>query len=228
MMTVSETWQSFLDDITGDINRLSDVWRYSSIPVVSKENDVEHLGWVCIYSLIIHSILRPNDTHIVGSIATHAISHDITESITGDIVRTFKYSDPQLCKAIKKGEEKAVSEFPQTVQWLLNVHKTLIQAQGSIQYEEELHYVETVVKMGDFLSLWRFMRREILRNNKEITPFVNKMIIDLNKMKNNVKAIDQIIPGMDINDKVYAFYRKLAETATQLNMVLTFGPVVKI
>jgi 5'-deoxynucleotidase YfbR-like HD superfamily hydrolase len=172
-------WEPLITTVTGDLNRLNSIWRYSSIPVCHDENDIEHLGWVCIYSLIIHDTLRPSDLHLIGPIATHAISHDVTESITGDIVRTFKYSSQKLRDAITEAEMGIISNFPESVRNLLGLHVRLLTSKG---HEDEIDYVINVVKMADFLSLWMFMRRELMRSNREIVPFYMRMIDDLEQM----------------------------------------------
>lgn len=206
-MLESSSWGPVLDVVTGDLYRLSSVWRYNSIPVCNEENDMEHLGWVCIYSLIIHTHLRPEADLFVGAIATHAISHDITESVSGDIVRTFKYSSKALKKAINDAEEQIVSNFPDVIRKVLKLHHVQLRAIGA---EKEIPYVETVVKMADFLSLWMFFRREIRRGNREIFPYYDIMIKDLQEMRQKFET--ETLPTYP-SRPIIEYYRTLANQA---------------
>lgn len=216
-------WTSLIRDISGDLNRLNSVWRYSSIPVTGKENDVEHQGWVCIYSLMIHNCLRPLDVDLSGPIATHAISHDIVECVTGDIVRTFKYSDLGLKNAIKTAEINILKNLPDSVQLLINCHTRQL---ALMNKSHELDYVETVVKMGDFLSLWNFMKRELLRSNREIVPYVKMMVDDLECMSRNFLSGQSAVRVQDpsLLASIGQFYRELANEAGFLKNRLTFVP----
>lgn len=196
-------WSPIFRAVTGDLKRLSDVWRYSSIPVISRENDIEHLGWVCMYSLLIHNELRPESHFLIGPIATHAISHDVIEAVTGDVVRTFKYSSDELRKAIKKAETGLFNSLPKPITCLIDSHKAQLKAMKKSQH---LKYVEDVVKMADFLSLWMFMRREMLRNNQEVVPFARKMVTDLHLMGESFPK----------DDDMWDFYSTLRDEASSL------------
>lgn len=200
----SVSWSPVINAVTGDLNRLSSVWRYNSIPTSCYENDIEHLGWVCIYSLMIHKNLRPDDIYTVGAIATHAISHDITESVTGDIIRTFKYSSPKLKQAINEAEEALATQFPKPIRQILDLHEEQLKEAGLIH---ELQYVRTVVKMADFMSLWMFMGRELDRGNRQILPYHDLMIEDLKQMRKNFPLPgDGSLPSLSIR----GFYAALA------------------
>lgn len=205
---VFKDWDSVIDTVTGDVNRLSNVWRYSSIPVLCKENVAEHLGWVCLYSLLMHSKMRPMDNYLIGAIASHAITHDITESVSGDIVRTFKYSSIELKSAINKAESVIKQQLPIDIQKLMDSHESILHAFG---LEHELLYVESIVKMADFLSLWTFMRREMLRGNQEIFPYVDKMVIDLRSMAAQIAS--NAILEIECRQSMANFYLSISKLA---------------
>jgi len=159
----------------GDVRRLSAVVRYSSIPISVPENVAEHSYWVSFYAMLIHSVMRPDDHKIIGALALRALIHDLAECVTGDVVRTFKYSSVELKKAIDEAEEKIIRDFPPPIQW---AYKTLPSLEVG-----NTRYVSSVVKAADFMSLHQYMMREWLRGNLQIRKYYLRMEDDLKMME---------------------------------------------
>lgn len=168
-------WRDMISAASGDVRRLSSVVRYSSIPVSVPENVAEHSYWVSLYAMLIHSVMRPDDHKTIGALALRALIHDLAECVTGDVVRTFKYSSQELKQAIDKAEEKIIQEFPSPIRW---AYKTLPNLEVG-----NTRYVDAVVKAADFMSLHQYMIREELRGNLQIRRFYLRMEEDLRTMK---------------------------------------------
>lgn len=172
---------------SGNIRRLTSVWRYGSIPISIPENVSDHSFWVTLYSAMIHRQLQQQATEsqkenygkssVFLSIMLKAISHDMGEAVTGDVVRPFKYSSKKLKNAIDEAEEKLLKssmpdeilDIPELADWLAFTEKAD-------------DYVHAVVKAADFMSLYQFMRREVLRGNCEVRDFVGRMVEDLSNV----------------------------------------------
>ena len=87
--------------LTGPLHRVSHVTRYSSQPVILKENVAEHSFYVALYALMVAEYLE--DVSIdIGTLLRRALCHDLDESVTGDFQRKFKYSHPELKETISK------------------------------------------------------------------------------------------------------------------------------
>jgi 5'-deoxynucleotidase YfbR-like HD superfamily hydrolase len=119
---------------------------------VSRENFQEHFGYVALY----------------------AILHDAAECVTGDVVRVFKYTTPELKQEIDRAEGILFANLVPEVRQLFNFFNN--QTDHTVQ-----KYVKDIVKVADFLSLLQFMRREAMRGNLEIYPYFGRMITDLEK-----------------------------------------------
>lgn len=201
-------WGQLIDVSSGQVRRLSYVWRFSSIPVTVPENVAEHSYWVTLYSMLIHMKLyeeKPVDAPLMCAILSEATVHDIGECVTGDFVRTFKYSDPKLKEAIDEGEAKEVDK---------NLEKPLVDAihqSSQLAEKNRIDYVKAVVKAADFLSLFQFMRREWVRGNREIKEFYEIMIKDLHGMAKKQEK-SKIPEALNLAD----FYYKLAQDAAEL------------
>jgi 5'-deoxynucleotidase len=161
-----EDWVDILSSCSGDIRRIEYVQRFSTIPVTCQENVAQHTFYVTLYSILIHMRVDGNED-LIGSISTYATIHDLIESVSGDVIRTFKYSSDELLNEIENAENKIIENFPNPIRNLYSMWKRMA------NNEEE--YVKSVVKAADFLSLFEFMNREVLRGNKEIDPYICRM-----------------------------------------------------
>jgi len=184
MENSSQKLQSMFSAATGDVRRLDDVIRFSSIPVVVHELVSTHQYWVGLYAALIHSSIRPDDSHLLGRIMVKAATHDLIEGWTGDFVRTFKYSSEKLRSAISEAEDDLIASLPEELRNLYS--------QGE-ENDEDQAYVDALVKAADFMALHQYMTREWMRGNRSIQVFFDRMISDLRKMQ---QSLDGRIPCM--------------------------------
>lgn len=97
---------NLFDALTGKVSRMAHVTRYSSVAVIRRENVAEHSWWVAFISLIIGTDLNENGHGVdLEKLLTRALLHDLSECVSGDIIRTFKYSTPEIAAAIKAADE---------------------------------------------------------------------------------------------------------------------------
>lgn len=169
---MSKAWEEVLDAASGDIRRLSYVDRFASIPVTIKENVAEHSYWVATYSLMIHRAASLADFYI-APILSYALMHDVVECVSGDLVRTFKYSTPKLKEAVDEAEDLLAEGFNPRVKDLMAL------PWGMVNDNADVKYVKAVVKAADFVSLHQYMVREVNRGNREVVPFADRMQRDL-------------------------------------------------
>jgi len=185
-------WDNFMEDASGDIRRLDYVYRFSSIPVIMKEQVSTHSYWVTLYAAMIHDEINgPED--LKPYLLSYALVHDASEARSGDFVRTFKYSSKELKDAINKGEQEMMDSMPYRIRRLFNPPDHLCVSEKA--------YIEMVVKAADFLSLKQFMMREVDKGNKEIEQFYHRMTNDLaleaekiGGMKFDVESFNQYVP----------------------------------
>lgn len=177
-------WKTVLDACSGDVRRLSYVDRYTTIPVTFKENVAEHSYWVTLYSLIIHHAMEQPE-YLTGPILSYALVHDLSECMSGDLVRTFKYLTPELKLAVSNAEEIIESGIPESIRNEFSSIK-------NIGDPSDRAYAKSVVKTADFVSLHQYMIREISRGNEEIGPFFRRMQIDLKNAGNEAADSNDI------------------------------------
>lgn len=193
-------WKDVLDAASGDIRRLSYVVRFSSVPVIVPENVADHSYYVALYSVLIHRHMD-GERSLYSPIMLHAITHDLTEAMTGDLVRTFKYSSSEFKQAVDSAEKSMISRFPTDITTLHNM--------WVFEAGDQIQYVKAVVKAADFMSLHQYMIREVARGNQEIRPFFERMLADL---RQEGDAVEQ-----NPNPKISAMadlYRLMANTTS--------------
>lgn len=194
-------WNEFVATIRGDIRRLDSVIRYNSIPVYQRESVASHSFWVSLYSVLLHRTLAEyaNDPSLEGDILRHALTHDLGECLTGDVVRTFKYSSESFKQAVDEAESNMIEKyFPANVRGLFWVSDN----------SNRSRYIHSIVKAADFTSLYMFMNREWIRGNREIKPFIDRMVKDLDSM--SIKTRDSIDP---FDHKLSSLYANLSRDA---------------
>lgn len=171
-MSKNPDWRRFLLDASGDVRRLSYVDRFSSVPVAVRENVAEHSFWVVLYAAMIHREVDGPPDAVPGLLA-YAAMHDLPECLTGDVVRTFKYSSPEIKEAVEAAECKLLERLEPG---LRDLYKEVVAvADGSpIGW-----YIKEVVKAADFVSLYQYMWREKRKGNREIDQFFSRMQTDM-------------------------------------------------
>lgn len=180
---MNPSWSDLIKEATGDIRRLDHVVRFNSIPVAVHESTSTHSYWVSIYAAMIHLSMFPEDLKTLGAVIMVSIVHDAAECVTGDVVRVFKYSTPELKIEVDRAEDILVQKLlGPKIQNLFDVASEMSKGDATPERDKVPSYVKSVVKAADFLSLFQYMRREAARGNLEIIPFYNRMMIDIHDM----------------------------------------------
>lgn len=161
--------------LKGDIRRVSHVNRYSSFPVLRKENVAEHSFWVALLSLSIADDLglTLEERFLVVS---RALVHDIDESITGDFIRSIKHSDPELLSRLDAVSGKVVSDFDD-----------LLGTQYLERWDnaKEPGLLGDIVRLVDFAVVLAYLIEEERMGNRLLKPIANDLLQNLTKFGAN-------------------------------------------
>lgn len=173
----TDPWRKFVD-LTSTFKGVDYAWRYGTIPITVRENVSTHLFWVAHYVTLLHLQVDPTDHETLGVCLMGASLHDIGESLTGEVVRTFKYTTPELKQEIDRAENIMLDRIPDDAKQLFIVYDDMLTKLGTGGAE----YVKVALKVADFIAVFQFMKRELERGNREIDPYYNRMIDDFRKM----------------------------------------------
>ncbi len=77
--------------------KLSHVFRYSQVPMLSRENTAEHAYYAALYALFLGEYLRARGTPVnLGRLLEGALLHHLDKAVTGDVPRVSKHSSEEL------------------------------------------------------------------------------------------------------------------------------------
>ena len=163
------------------VRRLNHIRRYSSYPVNRQQNVSEHTFWVMLYGYRISEKLKSMGEKVnVKELLEKGLFHDFEESVTGDIVRTMKYDNPQITKEIKKAEEKLIKRV---LDDLFGNCDTL-----SIWHNAKDKSLEgQIVAVSDFLCVFEYCLEEIKSGNDFMLDVLNSAILNFTDFAVTIK-----------------------------------------
>lgn len=167
--------------LRGALNRASFVTRYSSHPVLIKENVAEHSFYVAMYSLIL-----VNECGIrcdLKKLLARALVHDIDESVTGDFQRTFKYGSPELRRALHDGAKAFTWD-------MLRVYSRHTQATLYHLWDsaKDSDIEGEIILVADFLAVVAYIIREIRMGNEYGLAIASQCAVYANEVINRLKG----------------------------------------
>ncbi len=143
--------------IESSAHRMSHVNRYSSVPVVRKENVAEHSWFVAFYAYVVGSYLNDHGQPVdFGKLLSRALLHDIDESHTGDFLRKVKYAHPGLKGVLNQISTSMVEDMEQ------DLGITLV-ADWRDAKAEDLE--GDIIKFVDLLRVVSYLWEELTKGN---------------------------------------------------------------
>lgn len=177
--------------IRGSVKRISHTFRYSSLPVIRRENVAEHSWLVSFYSLMIAKDIQRDTGCSVdyGKLLSRALLHDIDESSSGDVIRVVKYASKDLKEAWDKVAEHLVLKLQEAI-------RVPIHEEWSTAKADDLE--GDVIKVADFASVISYVIEEILTGNKHLEPVLHEVRDYLRELRPNVRPelhpyIDELV-----------------------------------
>jgi 5'-deoxynucleotidase YfbR-like HD superfamily hydrolase len=159
---------------------------------------------------MIHRMLRDTYVGITAweaveyQILKYALVHDVGESVTGDVVRPFKYATPEMKRAADEAEDILTQRL------MPDVVKQIIGELDDPRNTTYADYVKDVIKAADFLCVYVFMNREFLHGNQEIEPFRKRMVADMTAMAAKLGSS----PGAHVKE-ISRLYTLMASQSTR-------------
>jgi 5'-deoxynucleotidase len=146
--------------ITGQIGRMSYVNRYSSYPANRRENVAEHSWWVAFIAYLIALDLRSQGEQVdLEQVLCGAVTHDISEVISGDVIRSYKHANPEIRDAMKRADYDNTEEM--TADWPAQVFDDWHSAKTTSLAGE-------IVEFADQAAVMFYCREEDRSGNRAI------------------------------------------------------------
>lgn len=159
--------------MTSPVSRMSYVTRYSSFPAIRRENVAEHSWWVTFISLLIAYDINYNhqyeEVNTLG-VLERAILHDLSECISGDIIRSYKHTNPDIKQAMDTAD--AVNMGVLTLNWSSGVRGRTMESWDTAK-DNTLE--GTIVRFADMVAVVFYIREEYRSGNRAITGVLKEM-----------------------------------------------------
>ncbi|MEO5366715.1 MAG: HD domain-containing protein [Magnetococcus sp. WYHC-3] len=154
--------------VASPLHRASHVTRYSSRPVTHPENIAEHAFYVTVYSFLLANELELEGFMVNRTqLLSRALFHDVDECITGDFQRAFKYSTPELAKAIHDAAANEVATLFEPFG-----HEISCNVYDSWKNAKEGDLVGDIVRTADLLAVIVYIYRELQFGNATIREII--------------------------------------------------------
>lgn len=97
--------------------QLSSVGRYSRDHMAKRENVLEHMGFVCLFALLLAKEACRNGHQKIDyeKLMASTVVHDIDEAVLGDIPRTTKYFSEGVRRELAKAESSTVEKLAELI-----------------------------------------------------------------------------------------------------------------
>lgn len=195
--------------LTGRFTRLRYVYRWSTFRNAHPESVAEHCYYVALYSLFICEwLLSRTDSEFLYEdcydAVAKALCHDLEETLTGDMPRIFKHSDPRLEEALALTAGIAMR---QTIGSLDLDPDTDDQFAKWWCESKSSDFSGSIVAFADYLSVLSYLLQEKLDNNHSVTL--------------HLETITEYYE--EFSDSRYDFIRKLVDDTRVLVKELSNG-----
>jgi putative hydrolase of HD superfamily len=146
--------------------------RYHTTPMFAQESVAEHTHFVAMITRVICHVLTQAGYSIDTLRAVDlAMIHDYEEAISGDIISTFKHSDPELTDLLTRLTDKAIDSVFETLPAdLASYYIELWRGHmgGSIEGQ--------VVSVADKLAGLAFTHEQLLMGNHFMEPIYRRFV----------------------------------------------------
>ncbi|MDO5733965.1 MAG: 5'-deoxynucleotidase [Eubacteriales bacterium] len=157
------------------LRRLRFIERWQLMRKFYPENVQEHSFEVAVLAHAL-ALIRREILKLEGpepeAVLAHAIFHDATECLTGDLPTPVKYYDQSLQQAYKELEKQAESR-------LLKLLPEPLQGAYSEAFEPQDLELKRIVKQADTLSAYLKAREELAAGNQEFAQAVKSIAAKL-------------------------------------------------
>ena len=167
--------------------RLAHIQRYNTTPVAIRESVAEHSYFVTMYVWMLCEYLIDRGEKIdVLKAMKRGLIHDIEESISGDIIMTFKYKNKEFAESLQKLNLASMEELTKDLP-----DKLSKEIKREWEDAKDLTKEGFIVKAADKLSLMTYCIEQLRIGNKYFEPIYGRAVKAISDM--NLPWLDEIL-----------------------------------
>lgn len=143
------------------------ITRYSQSHLTRQESVLEHTGFVVLFCYIVGSKIYRCD---MGELLRKAVSHDLEESIVGDIATPTKYSSDSMTYCIKQFEDRAMKQISNHFDDWMDMH-------GDWRDSKDDTIEGKIVTIADHCAvIYKIYEETVIYNNRSITSHAKNLL----------------------------------------------------
>lgn len=174
------------DVILGDVSRLRFIIRFSNCPRIQNESVADHSYFTALYTYFIGaSLVASGHKFDLGRALGKALMHDVDECFSGDFIRMFKHSSPELKDHIDKACVKFMVNFVHKVSTSEKLRLRILGDWLDSKDRDE----GAVVAFADYLSVLSYIHQEIDLGNERM----KRQIPELRKFHSSFEAQERFV-----------------------------------
>lgn len=191
--------------VHGRMRRMHHIARYSSIPVIKPELVSTHSWQMAMIGLLISYDLNEAKPHTVdaGEVVKRCVVHDVSEAMSGDIIRTYKHGSREMEEACKEADH-------QNMYKLTREFGTAVGDHIYIKWEEAKNdtLAGQIVVLCDAVCVVTYCAEEVRMGNQHMwhvpDDIFNEVLWPMREHPLLGRYIHQLFPGGSYED-AYAF-----------------------
>lgn len=216
---------NFMAFLNSPLRKMSNVYRYSGLPVIHRESLAEHSFWVAYVAWYLaldwQQHYKGSDTKYAvqwSLLFTGALAHDNEETVTGDFPRPFKYVTPELRKAIEVAAvaafEKLAEDFGKQLSPLGTATDKSLLFTSALKHAwsnaKNLDTIEgVIVALADAFSVLFYALEEVRLGNQMMAYELDALMEFLHALPNSVTDLT-IKPWLEHNvGSLISIYMKI-------------------
>jgi len=147
--------------------------RYHTTPMFAQESVAEHSHFVAMITRIIcHALEQAGQPVDALRAVDLAMIHDYEEAISGDIISTFKHSEPELTDLLDRLTDKAIDQVFETLPAdLASYYTDLWRGHNAGSVEGQ------IVSVADKLAGLAFSHEQLRMGNQFMEPIYRRFVL---------------------------------------------------
>lgn len=197
--------------INGSLRRMHHIQRFSSMPVIKQENVATHSWQAALVGYLVATDLHQQGVTIdVGEVVVRCTLHDISEAMSGDIIRTYKHASKVMLDACSQADEQ-------------NTYKLTRQLGGDVGDDTFTYWCKAkdgtlegdVVRLADVLCVVTYCAEEYHMGNKRLDSVLEHAFDTIAWPMRDHPILGTYIGQMFPNGNHADAYRKTRESWTK-------------
>lgn len=187
--------------IAGSLRTLSHTPRYATHPLHHPQSVADHSFYVAYYCMCIWNIFQKRKLDLdamgagIADLLTQALSHDVEERVSGDIVHNFKNTNPELHEKIDSvARHMSRQLFMYEMYPEMNVYSSDFANREPYNYGEGVS--AEILRLADIMDVAAKLLEEAEMGNQHATSLlIRQFVPEISKLAELKFSVEKVTPA---------------------------------